>query len=177
MQVSDLLEYRDKIIEKFRNGTFLSEHLKTSNATAYDYVLEDVNNFIQKIESMSENINLNLFQDFFEILSPEKKAKMLINTKNPNEDREIVAEIEHRILDLKGRIEEMTKRKKNKSADETLKIIEEILDQNKNAQRFFPAASKVDKRKSKSKLEENISKRTKLRRQRLNTIKEKKNKK
>ena len=174
MQVNDLLEFRDKIIEAFRHGTFLPEHLKTSGDAAYDYVLEDVNNFIQKIESMSENINLNLFKKFFELLSPADYAKMLINTKNPNENREIVAEIEDRISDLKDRIKEMSQRGKNKSADETLKIIEDILDYNKNAQRFFPVASKVDKGKSKSKLEENIAKRTKLRRQRLNTIKEKK---
>ena len=31
----------------------------------YDYVLEDVDNFIQEIESMSEKINLSLFEDFF----------------------------------------------------------------------------------------------------------------
>ena len=28
MQANDILEYRDKIIEAFRDGTFLSEHLK-----------------------------------------------------------------------------------------------------------------------------------------------------
>ena len=28
MQTNDILEYRDKIIEAFRDGTFLSEHLK-----------------------------------------------------------------------------------------------------------------------------------------------------
>ena len=28
MQVNDVLKYRDKIIEAFRDGTFSSEHLK-----------------------------------------------------------------------------------------------------------------------------------------------------
>ena len=28
MQANDILEYMDKIIEAFRDGTFLSEHLK-----------------------------------------------------------------------------------------------------------------------------------------------------
>ena len=28
MQANDILQYRDKIIEAFRDGTFLSEHLK-----------------------------------------------------------------------------------------------------------------------------------------------------
>ena len=56
MHANDMLEYGDKIIEAFRDGTFSSEHLKKSDDAAYDYVLKDVNNFIQKIESVSENI-------------------------------------------------------------------------------------------------------------------------
>ena len=66
MHANDMLEYRDKIIDALGDGTFLSEHLKKSDAAAYDYVLKDVKNFIQKIESMAENINLSFFEDFFE---------------------------------------------------------------------------------------------------------------
>ena len=40
------------------------------------------------------------------------------------------------------------KKKINKSVDETLNIIEEILDYNKDAQNFFLVASKVDKAES-----------------------------
>ena len=57
MHANDMLKYRDKIIEAFRDGTFSSEHLKKSDDAAYDYVLNDVNNVIQKIESMSEILN------------------------------------------------------------------------------------------------------------------------
>ena len=129
-----MLEYRDKIIEAFRDGTFSSEHLKKSDDAAYDYVLKDAKNFIQKIESMSENINLSLFEDFFESSSPADYAKELINVKDPNENKEIVAEIKNRILDLKDRIKEMSeKEKKNKSADEALKIVKDIPDYNKGA--------------------------------------------
>ena len=74
-----MLKYRDKIIEAFRDGTFSSEHLKKLDAAAYDYVLEDVNNFIQKIESMAEKINLDLFKEFFELASPDDCAKEFIN--------------------------------------------------------------------------------------------------
>ena len=63
--VNDMLEYLDKIIEAFRDGTFPSEYLKKSDDATYDYVLGDVNNFIQKIESIAEKINLSLFEDFF----------------------------------------------------------------------------------------------------------------
>ena len=49
MQANDLLEYRDKIIKAFKDGTFLSKHLKKSDDAAYNYVLKDVNKFIKKI--------------------------------------------------------------------------------------------------------------------------------
>ena len=107
----------------------MSEHLKTSDDDAYDYVLEDVKNFIQKSKSEAEKINLSLFKDFFESSSPADYAKKLINVKDPNENKETVAEIEDRISDLKDRIKKWVKQKK-KNTDDTLKIIEEILDYN-----------------------------------------------
>ena len=60
---------------------------------------------------MSENINPSLFNEFFE-LSLIGYAKILINTKNPNENKEFVAEIENRISDLKDRIKEMSETEK-----------------------------------------------------------------
>ena len=48
--------------------------------------------------------------------------------------------------------------------DETLKIIEEILDYNKGARKTFSIASKVDKGKSEPKPEESIAYRIKLKR-------------
>ena len=133
MHANDLFKYRNKTIQAFKEGTFSSEHLKKSDGAAHDYVLENVNDFIQKIKSMSENINLSLFSEFFE-LSPAGYAKELIKVKDPDENKEIVAEIKDRISDLKDRIKEMSE---TENADETLKIIEEILDYNKNAQNFF----------------------------------------
>ena len=167
MQANDMLEYRDKIIEAFRDGTFSSEHLKKSDYAAYDYVLKDVEKFIQKIKSITENINLSLFEDFFESSSPADYAKELINVKDPNENKEIVAEI-------KNRIKEMSEKEKNKSANETLKIIEEILDYNKEAQKTFSIESKVDKRKSELKPEESIANRVKLRIEKITEIEEEK---
>ena len=52
MQADDLLEYRDKIIDAFKDGIILSEHLKKSDDTAYDFTLKNVNKFIQEIRSM-----------------------------------------------------------------------------------------------------------------------------
>ena len=137
-------EYRDKIIETFRNGTFSSEHLKKSDGADSDYVLKDVKNFIQKIESQAENINLNLFKDFFESSSPADYIKDLINTKNPDKNKEIVPKIKSRMSDLKDRIKETSEReKKNKSADKPIKIIEEILEYNRNAQKTFQLHQKL----------------------------------
>ena len=53
---------------------------------------------------MAEKINLSLFRDFFESSSPTDYAKELNNTKYLNKNKEIVAEIENRISDLKDRI-------------------------------------------------------------------------
>ena len=42
MHANYMLEFWDKVIDAFKNGIFLSEHLKTSDDAAHDLVLEDV---------------------------------------------------------------------------------------------------------------------------------------
>ena len=83
---------------------------KTDNA-AYNYTLKNVKDSIQELKSMSEKINLSLFEEFFESSSPADYAKMLINT-NPDENKDIVAEIEDRISDLKERKKNSETKKK-----------------------------------------------------------------
>ena len=51
-----------------------------------------------------------MFEDFFESSSPVDYVKKLINTKNPDENKKIVAEIKIRISDLKDRIKEMSEK-------------------------------------------------------------------
>ena len=68
MQGNDLVEYRNKIIDAFKNGIFLSEYLKESDDTAYDYVLKDVKKFIQEIKLMEEKINFKFVQRLFWIV-------------------------------------------------------------------------------------------------------------
>ena len=68
----------------------MSEHLKKSDDGAYNYILENVNEFIEEIKSIKEKINLSLFKEFFELSSPAKYAKELINTKNQDENKERV---------------------------------------------------------------------------------------
>ena len=135
MQANNLSKCRDSIIKAFKDGTFLSEHLKNSDDGAHNYKLENVNEFIEKIKLMEEKINSSLFKEFFELSSPAKYAKELINIKNRDENKEIVAEIENRKSDLKDEIKRMSeKEKKDKNVDETLEIIKKIIDLNKDAQ-------------------------------------------
>ena len=108
MQANDLLKYRDKVIDAFKDDTFQSVHLK--NDAAHDYVLDDVNSFIQKIESMAEKINLSLFDDFVESSSLVDYAKTFINTKNPDKNKESVGEIKDRLTDLKDKIKKKKKK-------------------------------------------------------------------
>ena len=123
MQANDLLEYRNKIIDAFKDSIFLSEHLKKSDDAAYDFTLKIVNKFIQEIRSMEEKINLSLFQYFFQSSSPAEYAKELINTKNADENKKNVEEIKNKISDLEDRIKKMNdKEKKYKNAKETLLI-------------------------------------------------------
>ena len=114
VQANEMLEYKDKIIKVgkiIKDGTFMSEHLKKAHNAAYDYVLEDVNKFIEEIKSIEEKINLSLFEDFFEY-SPVDYAKKLINTKNGGKNKETVEETEYKISDLEDRIKAMSKKEK-----------------------------------------------------------------
>ena len=74
-------------------------------------MLKNAKYFIQKIESMSEKINLSLIEDFFESL-PADYAKMLINTGYSDKNKEFVAEIKNRISEIKVRIKKMSKKEK-----------------------------------------------------------------
>ena len=53
-------------------------------------MLKNVYEFIEEIKLMAEKFNLSLFEDFFGFSSPADYANKLINTKNRNENKEIV---------------------------------------------------------------------------------------
>ena len=114
MHANDLLKYGDKIIEAFKDGTFSFEHLKKSDGTTLDYVLENVNDFIQKIKSMSENINLSLFSEFFE-LSPAGYVKEIIKVKDPDENKDISRDKRQNIrFKRQNKRDEQNRKKKKK---------------------------------------------------------------
>ena len=111
IQVNDLLKHRDAIIDASEKRIFLFEQLKGESKNAGEFVIEEVSNFIQKIESMSKNINLSFFNEFFES-SLFDYAKYLINLKNTKENKEFVTESKNRISSLKDRIKEMSEKEK-----------------------------------------------------------------
>ena len=114
MQANNLLEYRDIIMDTFKQGDFLPENLKEESKDApNNFVLEDVNRFTLKIESMSKNINLSLFNLFFES-SLIDYAKHIINLKNTTENKEFVTEGKNRISGLKHKIKKMSEKEKKK---------------------------------------------------------------
>ena len=169
MQANDLLEYRNKIIDAFKNGIFLSEYLKKSD----NYVLKDVKNFIQEIKLMEDKINLSLFEDIFELPLSANYAKMLINTENLDKNKEFVAEIKDNIRFKRQNKRNEWNRKTNKNADETLNIIEKILDYDINPQKIFEHASKVDNGKSELKFKKSIAESVKLKNEKIAEIKKK----
>ena len=166
MQAKNLLESWNKIIDTFKDDSFLSEYLKKSDDVAYNYVLKNLNKFTEEIKSMEEKIYISLFKEFFEYSSPAQYAKELINIKNQDKNKEIAEEIKNKISDLEDKIKQMNEKvKEEKNVDETIEIINKILNYNKNSQFFFHRASKVDNKKSESKFKESIVERRKLRRQ------------
>ena len=101
---------------------------------------------------MEEKINLSLFENFFQSSSLTDYAKELINIKNADKNKGIVEEIKYRISDLEKKIEQSEKEKIYKNANETLVIINKIIDYNNNAQNFFHCASKGDKKNQNQRL-------------------------
>ena len=91
---------------------FLSKHLKKSDDVTHDHVLKNVNKFIKEIKSMEEKINSSLFEEFLESSSPANYTKILINTKNADENKESVEETENRIADINDKIEKMSEKEK-----------------------------------------------------------------
>ena len=111
IQVNDLLKHRDAIIDAFEKRISLFEQVKGESKNAGEFVVEEVSNFIQKIESMSKNISLSFFNEFFESLLVDY-ANYLINLKNTKENKVFVTESKNRTLSLKDRIKGMSEKEK-----------------------------------------------------------------
>ena len=111
IQVNDLLKHRDAIIDAFEKRISLFEQVKGESKNAGEFVVEEVSNFIQKIESMPKNISLSFFNEFFESLLVYY-ANYLINLKNTKENKVFVTESKNKTSSLKDRIKEMSEKEK-----------------------------------------------------------------
>ena len=96
---------------------------------------------------------------------------MLINTKDLGKNEEFYRRNEKQNIRFKRQNKKKSEWKRKKNVEETLKIMEKILDYNKNAQIFFHCASKIDKGKSEPEIEESIAERVKLKNNRIAEIK------
>ena len=87
-----------------------------------------------------------MFEDFFGFSSPADYAKLLINTSNPDENKENVAEIKERISDLKDRIKEMSEtEKKMKMQMRHQRLLKSFLIKIKMLKKFFSMYQKLIK--------------------------------
>ena len=114
MQANDMFEYRNAIIDPFKDGNFLSEQLKKLVDAAYDYVLKDLKSTFRQLIQCQKNINSSLFKEFFQSSSPANYVKNLINAKNLDESKITAIEIKDTISNLKDNKRNERKRKKIK---------------------------------------------------------------
>ena len=96
---------------------------------------ERVKKFIEYVEKKSKDLNYDLFKNYFNFVVPSSLAKKLYETKNKNKNNELVEEIRNRWSNLKDGIKKMSEDEKEiEQPDKILKIVEEILEFNKQNQ-------------------------------------------
>ena len=92
--------------------------------------------FIEYIENESTGINYDLFKDYFNFIVPSALVKKLYETKNKNKNNELVEERKERWSNLKDEIKKMPEdERKIEQPDRILKIVERILEFNKEIQK------------------------------------------
>ena len=91
--------------------------------------------FIKNIENKSKAINNSLFKEYFKFGSPSDLAKQLYKIKNKNKNNELVNVIKSGMIDLKNKINKMSKDEKEiEKPDRILEIVDEIIDFNNKIQ-------------------------------------------
>ena len=94
-----------------------------------EQIKDEFKKCIKYIEEKSEDVNYDLFRDYFNFSVPSALAKKLYETKNKNKGNELVEAIKSRRSDLKDKIKKMSGyEKKIEQPDKILKIVEEVLD-------------------------------------------------
>ena len=91
--------------------------------------------FIENIENKSKPINNSLFKEYFKFGSPADLAKQLHKIKNKNKNNELVNVIKSGIIDLRNKINKISKDEQEiEKPDRILEIVDEIIDFNSKIQ-------------------------------------------
>ena len=140
-----LLNNRQEAIDAFKTGIFSymdgfqikeeseeeseEELEEESEEKKLEQIKDEFKKCIKYIEEKSEDVNYDLFRDYFNFSVPSALAKKLYETKNKNKGNELVEAIKSRRSDLKDKIKKMSGyEKKIEQPDKILKIVEEVLD-------------------------------------------------
>ena len=102
---------RDDIIDLFEEGTFpyKGNVFKTKEKES---IKERTKKFFEYTEDKSKGIHYELFKKYFYSSLPSALVKKLYETKNKNENNELVNVIQSRLIDLKDEIEKMSEEEK-----------------------------------------------------------------
>ena len=96
---------------------------------------DDFKKFIKYIKNESKGIKYDLFKNYFNFEVPGPLAKRLYQTKNKNKNNKLVKGIKNRWSDLKDEVEKISEDEKEiEQPDKILKIVEEILEFNRQQQ-------------------------------------------
>ena len=130
-----LFDARDDIIDLFEKGTFPYKEnvFKTKKESKKESKKERSKKFFKYNES--KDINYDLFKEYFDFEVPTVLAKILYETKDKKKNNDLVELIRIRWSNLKDEIKEMSKEEiEIEKPDKILKIVEEILEFNKQNQ-------------------------------------------
>ena len=136
-----LLNNRQEVIDAFKTGIFpyidgfqrKIESEEESKEESEEKMKDHFTKFIEYIENESKDINYDLFKDYFKFVVPSALVKKLYEIKKKTS--KLVNVIKSGLNDLKDGIKETPEdEKKFEQPAKTLKIVEEILEFNKQNQ-------------------------------------------
>ena len=104
------ITFFEKGIFPYKDNTFKTKEKEESKEESEEEL--DENKFFKYIENESEDINYDLFKDYFNFVVPTVFAKELFQTKNEKKNSELVNVIKSGIIDLKDKIKMMFKDEK-----------------------------------------------------------------
>ena len=135
MREKILLVFLEKGTFLYKGNIFKTKEEKSEEESEDESEEERVKQFIEYIENESKDINYDLFKDYFKFVVPSALVKKLYEIKKKKKKSKLVNVIKSGLNDLKDGIKEMPEdEKKFEQPAKILKIVEEILEFNKQNQ-------------------------------------------